>query len=255
MPTIQNGGIRLHYEVHGTGHPVLLLHGATVSFALNYVMSGWVGAMNAHGLQVIGLDFRGHGASDKPHEAAAYSTVALASDAMAVLDHLGVAQAAVVGYSMGTPVTLQLLQSAPERFTRAALVATGDGLIGVPPRTFARVLPPLGRVAQSPVYPAELPSSLAAYWNFIEQTRGDRAAFVALSQGQFPAITPAEAGAIRTPTLVVSGELDPVLGTGPQTAHALADGEYLEIPGADHFVLAGDPVVQAAVGRFLSQTA
>ena len=255
MPSILNGAIRLHYEVHGSGHPVLLLHGATVSFALNYVMSGWVTAMNAHGFQVIGLDFRGHGASDKPHDAGAYSLVTLASDAMTVLDHLGIERAAVVGYSLGTPVALQLLQTAPHRFTRAALVATGDGLIGVPPRTFARVLPPLRKVAESPVYPKELPSSLASYWNFIEQTRGDRAAFVALSQGHFPALTPAEAGAIGTPTLVVSGEKDPVLGTGPQTASALAHGEYLEIAGADHFVLAADPVVHAAVGRFLSQTA
>ena len=61
MPSLANRGVQIHYEVHGTGHPVVLLHGGTVSFKHNYADFGWIKAMTDAGLQVIGLDFRGHG--------------------------------------------------------------------------------------------------------------------------------------------------------------------------------------------------
>lgn len=143
MPTIENHGFRIHYEVHGSGQPVLLIHGGTVSFKHNYADFGWIEAMNRSGLQVIGLDLRGHGQSDKPHKMEAYGTSNLASDVVAVLDQLSLTHVSLVAYSIGTAVALHLLKSLPERFDRAALIATGDGLIGHPPHTFALALPSL----------------------------------------------------------------------------------------------------------------
>ena len=63
MPTVDNHGIPIHYEVHGSGHPVVLVHGGTVSFKNNYADFGWIESLNDNGLQVIGLDLRGHGKS------------------------------------------------------------------------------------------------------------------------------------------------------------------------------------------------
>ncbi len=251
MPTIQNKTIGIHYEVHGTGHPVVLLHGATVNFRANYGAVGWVKALNDSGFQVIGLDFRGHGKSDKPHESEAYGSAALASDVLAVLDHLGVGQAAVVGYSIGTAVTLHLLQTEPARFTKAVLLATGDGLLGLGSHTFERTMPALAPVLERTEYPKDMPKHLAAYWNFVNATGGDRAALRALSLASYPALTGAEAAAITVPTLVISGEKDLVLGQGPRLAAALCSGQYLEIAGADHFTLAADAAVKAAVSDFL----
>ena len=128
MPTVENHGIQIHYEVHGSGHPVVLIHGGTVSFKLNYADFGWIETLNDSGLQVIGLDLRGHGQSGKPHEIESYGTSNLASDVIAVLDRLSLARASLVAYSIGTAVALHLLKSFPERFDRAALIATGDGL-------------------------------------------------------------------------------------------------------------------------------
>ena len=88
MPTVENHGIRIHHEVHGSGHPVVLIHGGTVGFKLNYADFGWIEALNDSGLQVIGLDLRGHGQSGKPHEIESYGTSNLASDVIAVLDRL-----------------------------------------------------------------------------------------------------------------------------------------------------------------------
>ena len=253
MPTVQNNAIGIHYEVHGTGHPVVLLHGATVNFKANYGGFGWIKALNEAGFQVIGLDFRGHGSSDKPHDSSAYGSAALASDVLAVLDHLGISQAAVVGYSIGTAVALHLLQTLPARFTKAVLLATGDGLIGLGNHSFARTMPALAPVLDRSEYPKDLPKHLAAYWNFIAATGGDRAALRALSLAEYPALTAAEAAAVAVPTLVISGEKDLVLGRGPQLAAALGNGQYLEVAGADHFSLATDPAVRAAVAGFLKQ--
>ena len=251
MPTLENRSVQIHYEVHGTGHPVVLLHGGTVSFKHNYADFGWIESLNDSGLQVIGLDFRGHGKSGKPHEVESYGTANLASDVLAVLDQLSLARASLVAYSIGTAVALHLLQVAPERFDKAALVATGDGLIGHPPHTFASILPALTEVLDRAEYPRDLPKHLSAYWNFVAATGGDKQALRALAQANYAPLSTTDASAITIPTLVVSGQSDMVLGRGPLLAQALGQGKYLEVPGADHFSLALDASVKAAVARFM----
>lgn len=254
MPTLENRNVQIHYEVHGTGHPVVLLHGVTVSFKHNYADFGWIESLNDSGLQVIGLDFRGHGNSAKPHELESYGTANLASDVVAVLDQLSLARTSLVAYSIGTAVALRLMQIAPERFDRAALVATGDGLIGHPPYIFDSILPALKQVLDRTEYPRDLPKSLAAYWDFVSATGGDKQALRALVQASYPALSTTDATAITVPTLVVSGQRDMVLGRGPLLAQALGQGEYLEVPGADHFSLASEASVKAAIAHFMKPT-
>jgi pimeloyl-ACP methyl ester carboxylesterase len=253
VPKLNIGQGEVHFEVHGEGRPVVLLHGGTVSFKYNYADLGWIKVLNDAGMQVIGLDFRGHGQSDKPHDPAQYGTAKLASDVIALLDHLALERAALVAYSIGTAVAIHLLNTARERFDSAALVATGDGLIGYPPHTFDRILPSLALVLERTEYPQDLPKHLAAYWNFITSTAGDKRALLAFSQARYPSLTPQEAEQVSNAVLVVSGEDDLVLGTGPRLARALCRGEYLQIPGADHFSLAADRSVMAAVAHFLKQ--
>jgi len=251
LPQFVNDNVRLHYEVHGSGRPVVLLHGGTVSFEYNWAALGWVQRLNGVGLQVIGLDFRGHGKSAKPHEAAAYGTAKLAGDVTALLDQLQLERASVLGYSIGAAVALHLLRFAPARIDRAALVATGDGLVGFAPYEFHRILPGLSVVLARTQYPRDLPGHVAAYWNFIEATRGDRLALLAFVKGSYPSLPCDEAGKIRSPVLVVSGANDLVLGQGPRLAACL-HGRYLEVAGADHFSLAADAATQTAVAAFLS---
>ena len=106
MPSLENRGVQIHYEVHGTGRPVVLLHGGTVSFKHNYADFGWIKSLTEAGLQVIGLDFRGHGNSAKPHEVESYGTANLASDVVAVLDQLLLPRVSLIAYSIGTAVAL-----------------------------------------------------------------------------------------------------------------------------------------------------
>jgi pimeloyl-ACP methyl ester carboxylesterase len=251
MPDLHNGRVRLHYEIHGEGYPVVLLHGGTVNFKYNYADSGWIQVLNEAGCQVIGLDFRGHGNSAKPHDVASYGTANLADDVIALLDHLKPGRVALLGYSIGTVVALHLMQHFADRFDRAVLMATGDGLIGHPPHTFSELLPALAPVLERDEYPRDLPRHFAAYWNFVAATGGDRLALKALTQAAYPPLTAEEAAAIVIPTLVVSGENDQVLGRGPHLARALGCGEYLELAGADHFSLAVDATAKAAIADFL----
>ena len=247
-----NGGLTLHYEIHGKGAPVVLLHGITVSFERNYADCGWIERLNGQGLQVIGLDFRGHGRSDKPVDSAAYGTASLAGDVLALLAHLRLDRVAVVGYSLGSAIALHLLHAHPARFSRAVLIATGDGLLGLPPHTSAALLPQLAEALSRAEYPGDLPRHVAAYWKLVTESGGDRRAAVAAASAVYPPLAAAAAAGIAAPVLVVSGERDPVLGRGPRLAQALAQGRYLEVPGADHFALAADRGAQVAVAAFLA---
>ncbi len=255
LPSFQNADVRLHYEVSGEGRPLVFLHGGTVSFQANYVAFGWREKFIDRGFQVIGIDFRGHGQSDKPHDAGSYGTDAVAGDVVALLDHLALDRVDLVAYSIGTAVALRLLQIIPTRLGRVALVATGDGLVGVPPHEFSRVLPALAVVAGRSEYPQDLPKHVAAYWTFIQATGGDRAALKAFAEASYPPLLSGEAQRIKHPVLVVSGDNDKVLGRGRRLAAALGNARYLEVEGADHFSLAADETVKQAVASFLNEDA
>ena len=251
MPSFDNADIRLHFETRGAGRPLVFLHGGTVDFRANYAAFGWPEKFIALEYRVVGLDFRGHGQSDKPHDAGSYGTANLATDVVALLDHLRLDHVDLVAYSIGTAVALHLLQTIPDRLGRVALVATGDGLIGLPPHEFSRVLPALAVVVGRSEYPRDLPRHAAAYWNFIESTGGDRAAMKAFAEARYPPLSVADAHGITHPVLVVSGDNDQVLGRGPRLASALGNARYLEVAGADHFSLAADETVQDAVANFM----
>ena len=85
-------GVRLHYEVHGpeSGAPIVLVHGFASHYRLNWVGTRWQETLTGAGFRVIGLDCRGHGDSDKPHDPRAYETSVMAADVERLLDHLGI---------------------------------------------------------------------------------------------------------------------------------------------------------------------
>src|SRR4029077_15668164 len=108
-------GVRIHYEVNGPEHgqPIVLVHGFASEYRLNWVGSRWQETLTVAGFNVIGIDCRGHGHSDKPHDEAAYSVDLMAGDVIGVLDELGVDAAAYLGYSMGARIGLQLILDHP----------------------------------------------------------------------------------------------------------------------------------------------
>jgi pimeloyl-ACP methyl ester carboxylesterase len=99
MPYAGNNGVRSHYQVEGDGPPLVLQHGFTQS-AKRWYLHGYVDALQSD-YQLIVVDARGHGQSDKPHDPATYDVALMAGDVVAVLDALNLDKTPYWGYSMG----------------------------------------------------------------------------------------------------------------------------------------------------------
>ena len=99
MPYANNQGICIYYQVEGKGEPIILHHGSAESLDVWYE-SGYVELLKPN-YQLILMDARGHGHSDKPHDVESYSLALRVSDVVAVLDDLGIRATNYWGYSMG----------------------------------------------------------------------------------------------------------------------------------------------------------
>lgn len=99
-----SGAVRLAFIDEGVGPPVLLIHGFASRVPTNWIEPGWVSLLAASGFRVVAFDNRGHGESDKLYDPAQYGARLMAEDARALLDHLGIARADVMGYSMGARI-------------------------------------------------------------------------------------------------------------------------------------------------------
>ena len=116
-------GVKIHYESKGAGQPVLLVHGFIVN-GESWKKSALYDDLLKKGFQVIILDLRGNGQSDKPHNAEAYAKDAEARDIIGLMDHLGIRQYSVVGYSRGSIITARLLVL-DKRITKAVMGGMG----------------------------------------------------------------------------------------------------------------------------------
>ncbi len=121
MPYADHQGVRIYYEVEGEGPPLVLQHGFTQSLE-SWRANGYVQALSQD-FRLVLIDARGHGASDKPHDNAAYAPELRAGDVTAVLDQLSIGSASFWGYSMGGRIGFALAKYAPGRLV--ALVVGG----------------------------------------------------------------------------------------------------------------------------------
>jgi pimeloyl-ACP methyl ester carboxylesterase len=163
-----NAGIRIHYEVVGDGPALVLGHGWLGS-GLGWREAGYVEALR-DAYQLLLIDARGHGQSDAPHGAEAYTFTPMAQDVLAVLDHHGVERAAYWGYSMGGPIGFRFGQLAPQRIH--ALIIGGSHPFAITPaerETFSAFLTNVQQgmavhVAESERRWGPLPASVRARW-------------------------------------------------------------------------------------------
>ena len=124
MPyAVANDSVRLYFEEAGSGTPILFLH----EFAADY--TNWEPQMRyfSRGHRVIAYSARGYTPSDVPPSADAYTYKHFYTDALAVLDHLGIAKAHFVGLSMGSYSSLHVALNAPARMLSMTLAGVGSG--------------------------------------------------------------------------------------------------------------------------------
>jgi pimeloyl-ACP methyl ester carboxylesterase len=119
MPYAKNESINIYYEVEGDGPPLVLQHGFTRDLS-DWRDFGYVAALK-NDYQLILVDARGHGSSDKPHHPEAYSSKVRVGDILAVLDALSLDETNFLGYSMGGWIGFALAEHAPERLSSLAI--------------------------------------------------------------------------------------------------------------------------------------
>ena len=248
MPRFHNGSVEIAYLDEGEGDPILLVHGFASTKDVNWVYPTWVSDLNKNGRRVIALDNRGHGESGKLYDPQAYDIGTMAGDVVALMDHLNIERADIMGYSLGARMTAWLSLHEPRRLRSAIFGGIGIGLIegGGPGENVAEALeaPSLEQVTD-PVG--------RTFRAFAEQTRSDRLALAACLRGSRRLLTRQEAAEIAVPVLIAVGTADEIAGSASSLGKIIAGSRVLDIPNRDHMRAVGDKVYKAGVLDFLSQ--
>ena len=250
MSFITSGGVRIHYSIEGSGPPLLLLHGLGASGDLNWRIPGWVAALRAKHRLIL-VDHRGHGESEKPHHAAAYSIEQMAADALAVLDAEGVRETAVVGYSMGSMIAMDLLLNAPSRFTSAVLGGMGSRWPGRGQQNRCTDVP---SSAKGPSTNAGHGSGLRMLGAFLRHN--DPIAQRIIRRTVFrdrPPVDVSRLSEIHVPVLVVAGSSDFFCGPSRELAAAIPGASHEVLPGRGHMGAVRDAHFVELVSRFLAE--
>jgi pimeloyl-ACP methyl ester carboxylesterase len=248
MPSFHNGDVEIAYLDEGEGDPILLVHGFASSKNVNWVYPTWVSELKKHGRRVIALDNRGHGDSAKLYDSEQYHIGTMAGDVTALMDHLDIARADIMGYSLGGRMTAWLAHHMPQRLRSAILGGIAMGLIegGGPGENVALALEadgledvadPVGRTFRA----------------FADQTRSDRRALAACLRGSRRLMTVDEAADIKVPVLIAVGSMDEIAGSAAALGRIIAGSQVLDIPNRDHMRAVGDKVYKTGVLEFLSQ--
>jgi pimeloyl-ACP methyl ester carboxylesterase len=221
-------GVRLNYEVHGPegGAPLVVVHGFASDYRLNWVGTRWQEALTTAGFRLFGLDCRGHGRSDKPHDSAAYAIGIMGRDVTRLLDHLEVPSAGYLGYSMGARIGLQVVMDSPSRVRRAVLGGIGaSGSI----RSAAAIAEAFLRGE-----PSDDPIAQSFYRFASARPTNDLVALAACIMGLQPQWDPAKLSAIRTPILVAAGDRDELAPDAPELVELIPSSRLVTIAGRDH---------------------
>lgn len=248
MPSFQHDGLEIAFLDEGEGEPIVLVHGFASSTEINWVQPGWVSTLKKAGRRVIALDNRGHGASSKPHDPAAYSLPLMAGDTIALLDHLKLERVNYLGYSMGGRIGMLLALRNPDRLRSASLGGIGASLITGPGKGSHIV-----EALEAPSPDSVKDPIARSFRLFAEQTKSDLKALAACMRGLRHQFLPEELAGCRVPLLIVRGDQDDIAGPVKEIVAMIPDCEYIEIPARNHMTAVGDKVFKEGVLAFLKK--
>jgi pimeloyl-ACP methyl ester carboxylesterase len=248
MQAFSSDGVRISFIDEGAGEPILLIHGFASNIVANWRDTGWIATLTGAGRRVIALDNRGHGQSEKLYDPSRYGAPSMAEDAVRLLDHLGIARADVMGYSMGARIATFLLLAHPELVRSAILAGVGinlvRGMVGTGPIAKALEAPRIEDVTND---------TARSFRAFAERTGGDLKALAACMRGPREKITPDQLGGIRASILIATGSEDVIAGSGPELANLIPGAQLFEIMGRDHMKAVGDARFKQGVLDFLTE--
>ena len=256
-----SNGVRIHYNVEGEGEPVVLIHGFAVNGDINWRLPGITEALKKN-FRVITMDLRGHGLSDKPHDATQYG-LEMVKDILRLLERLEIKRAHLVGYSLGGFIVLKLASTLPERLISAAVL--GAGWEPADNNTFEQALfkiadslesgktigPISGHLGPKPRKP-----SLVHTWGVKIMTGyfNDKMALAAMIRS-IPKFAPSEESLqnISVPLCIIVGSLDPFKSSAEAMAGRLKDYQLIIVERADHIRTLTRKETLDSLRRFLIQ--
>ena len=215
-------GIRIYYEIHGEGKPLLLLHGGLGS------TDSWSKQLRAFSreFKVIAMDSRGHGRSTFDETSISYDL--MTRDVIGLMDHLEIAKAHVVGWSDGGIIGLMLALDHPDRLDRLVALGACYRFDGV-----------REDIMENPTFVSFLESAAADYRKIspAPQRWDEFMANIGKMWATEPSLTAEQLGAITAPVLIVTGEDEEVIHDRHtrELAELIPTAELELIPGTGHF--------------------
>ncbi|MGZ6038415.1 MAG: alpha/beta fold hydrolase [Phenylobacterium sp.] len=252
MASFLSDGVQIAYDditpADGAQHTIVLIHGFASNRIEGWKRTGWYAAFERRRTRVIALDQRGHGESAKLYDPQAYERERLAADVLNLMDELGVEQADMFGYSMGTRTALELAVAQPSRLSHLILGGVGGKLLEKAPD-----------VAGEPMADAMLaddPSTISqpmlqSFRQFADEQGEDRKALAAVTRVRNMPFNHDALRDMPVPTLVVAGAGDTGAGDPADLARIFPHGRGVTIPGCDHFSAIPHALTKAAVFDFL----
>lgn len=240
-------GTRLAIHTEGEGRPVILLHGLFSSSQMNWIKWGHGARLAAAGLRAIMLDFRVHGDSDAPQDAAAYPPGVLVRDVAALAEHLGLEPGGfdLVGFSLGARTAIHTVAHGILEPRRLAICGMGvAGLAEWERRAghFKRVIDEFDTIRPGdPAYAAR---------TFLKSQGVDRVA-ARLLLDAMDDFDVARLSGITMPTAVICGDEDQDNGSAEDLAALLPDARYIAVPGT-HMNSVTKPDLGIAIADFLA---
>jgi pimeloyl-ACP methyl ester carboxylesterase len=217
-------GVEIVWRETGEGRPLILIHGYFSEADTNWIKYGHAAALADAGYRVIMPDLRAHGLSGKPHDLTRYPKDILADDQFALIDHLGLTDFDLGGYSLGGRTVARMLARGAQP-GRAIISGMGlQGLTSTEKRGdhFRHILDNLGSHDRgSPAWMAEA---------FLKTTGGDPIALRHILE-TFVDTSEAALQAIETPVAVICGAEDGDNGSAAALADALPHGKLFTVPG------------------------
>jgi pimeloyl-ACP methyl ester carboxylesterase len=250
MAKFHHGAVEIAYLDEGEGEPIVLVHGFASTKEVNWVNPGWVRTLTGAGRRVIALDNRGHGQSSKLYDPAEYHSSKMAEDVAALLDHLRIERADIMGYSMGARIAAFLAVQNAARARSIVLGGLGFRLVeGV------GLMENIADALEAPSLASVPDETGRLFRSFAEQTKSDLRALAACIRGSRQTLSREQVAGIRAPTLVAVGTEDDVAGNAHELAALIPGARALDIPNRDHMLAVGDKVFKTSVLEFLNQRA
>lgn len=244
-------GLTLAYDVwqpngNRKGVPVVLHHGFAATALTNWETPGIVQALIADNREVIALDARGHGRSDKPHEPAAYGHNRMSDDLSTLFDHLGHERVDLIGYSMGGYVAAITATRAEPRLR--SVVVGGIGGKATTTASINRDAIAEGLSTDDPKTVTDRTARQFRY--FADMTGSDRLALAAIMRAPFHVISGLDR--IVVPTLVLVGQ-DDELATNPEVLSNAIPGATLQITPGNHMSAVAEPAYAKGIVDFFAR--